>query len=87
MSNEKIIEMESGKMYFISYGGSSELVGRYKESTTTDHLFFSHLHYWNGYENYHTGGYCVKLGIEQIREATQVEKHSLFRHEIEKGDI
>ena len=81
-----IVEMQEGKIYFMSFGGS-ELICRFKNSECTTHHFFSHLHYWNGYENYHGGGYCVKSGIEQMREATQAEKHNLFRHELENKDV
>ncbi len=82
-----LIEMQAGKIYFISYGGSSEVIGRYKDSDVCNYIFFSHLHYWNGYENYHSGGYCVRNGIIEIREATQSEKFNLFRFEVEKGDV
>ena len=82
----EIFEMEVGKIYYISFSGV-ELVGRYQKSETTEHHFFSHLHYWNGYEKYYSGGYCVKSGIEVIREATQSEKHNLFRNEVAKGDV
>ena len=82
----ELIEMQVGKIYFISFSGV-ELVVRYKKSTTTEFYFFSHLQYWCGRENYHTAGYCVHSGIEMIREATNPEKHNLFRHEVEKGDV
>ena len=81
-----LTEMQQGKMYYIAFSGV-ELVVRYKESTVTEHMFFSHLHYWNGRETYHSNGFCIHSGIEQIRQATQAEKHNLFRHEIEKGDV
>ena len=82
----ELIEMQIGKIYFIRFSGV-ELVCRYKSSECTAHHFFSHLHYWNGYEDYHNGGYCTKTGIEEIREATQSEKFNLFRFEVEKGDV
>ena len=81
-----LIDMTNGKIYYISFSGT-ELIARYKESTVTDHMFFSHMHYWNGFEWYFTGGYCVRSGIKEIREASQAEKHNLFRHEVEKGDV
>lgn len=80
------IEMQAGKIYFIRFSGT-EIVGRYKESDNMHHHFFSHLHYWNGFEQYRTEGYIVLGGIEEIREATQPEKCNLFRHELEKGDV
>ena len=82
----ELMTMQVGKIYFIVFSGV-ELVVRYKVSTVTEHHFFAYLHYWNGYESYYTGGYCIRSGIEEIREATQSEKHNLFRHEIEKGDV
>lgn len=85
MSEE--IVMQQGKIYYISYGGLVQVVGRYKDSDVCHHFFFSHLHYWNGYERYKSGGWCVKTGIEEIREATQAEKYNLFRNELEKGDV
>jgi len=50
-------------------------------------IFFSQLHYWNGYENYYDGGYCVRGGITEIREATKCEKYSLMRLEIETNTL
>lgn len=78
--------MENGKMYAILFSGVL-LIVRYREQTTTDYLFFTHLQYWCGHENYFSGGYCVKNGIEEIRQATDAERHTLFRHEVEKGDV
>lgn len=82
-----MMEMQTGKIYHISYGGGTDVVARFKESDCTVHNFFSHLHYWNGYENYYSKGHCVKDGIESIREASPAEKHNLFRHEVKKGDV
>ena len=81
------MEMKIGKIYYIKYIGGTELIVRYLESTTTEHKFFAHLHYWSGYERYHGRGYSLKAGIEQIRRATQPEKHNLFRNEVEKEDV
>lgn len=78
--------MKQGKIYYIAFSGV-ELICRYKDSNTTTYRFFSHLHYWHGFEQYHSDGHCVKSGIEKIREATQAEKHNLFRNEVEKGDV
>lgn len=79
-----------GKIYFISFGHNTQLVVRYKESETTRHIFYDHLHYWNGHETFHSRGdsnYCVKSGIEEIREATKPEKHALLRFELENNCI
>jgi hypothetical protein len=81
-----MVEMESGKIYAIQYSGVL-LIVRYKETNTREHHFFTHLHYWCGHENYHTGGYCGKSGIEEIRRATPAEKHALFRVEVAQGDV
>jgi hypothetical protein len=81
------VKMEPGKIYFISYGGT-EIVGRYKgEDGVTMHLFYDHLHQWNGYENFYREGYCVHTGIVEIREATQTEKQALLRHSIANNTI
>jgi len=79
-------QMQTGNMYRITFPGT-ELICRYKESCTTEHRFFSHLHYWNGFEKYLSGGYCVQAGIENIRDASGSEKHNLFRFEVEAGDV
>jgi hypothetical protein len=83
---EKIIEMEAGKIYYISFGGT-QLVARFKESDITQYYFFAHLHYLNGYENFHKKGYCTYTGIEEIRRATPAERHNLLRFEIENDTI
>ena len=83
---EKKIEMEPGKIYFISFGGT-EVIGRYEKDDMCNYHFFAHLHYWNGFESFHPGGYCVKHGIELIRRATPAEMHNLLRFEIAKETI
>lgn len=86
----KKIEMEQGKIYFISFGGSTQLVVRYKGDDTCNYNFYDHLHYWNGFETFHKRdkvNYCVKHGIEEIREATLPEKHALLRFELEHNCI
>mgnify|MGYP003453814658 FL=1 len=78
--------MEQGKIYFISFGSSTQLVVRYKGDDVCNHLFYDHLHYWNGSETFHKRegvNYCVKNGIEEIREATLPEKHALLKFELE----
>jgi hypothetical protein len=84
----KIQEMEQGKIYFISYGGT-EIVGRFRDSDTCNHNFYDYLHYWNGYERFqHSGNeYCVKSGIQEIRRASKPEKQALIRFEIEHETI
>lgn len=85
------IKMEIGKIYFISFGSSTQLVARYKADDACNYLFFDTIHYWNSYETYHRNGsaanYCVKNGIEEIRPATLPEKHALLRFEIENNCI
>lgn len=81
-----MIEMEQGKIYYIEFGGSS-LVGRYKNSDTMNHFFFSHLHYWNGFERYYSQGYCLRGSVIEIRESTDAEKYGLFRNEVAKKDV
>ncbi len=80
------IKMEQGKIYFISFGSSTQLVVRYKSDDVCNYFFFDHLHYWNSFESFHSrghGNYCVKSGIEEIREATLPEKHALLKFELE----
>lgn len=80
--------MEHGKIYFISYGGSVQLVAKYKDSDTCNHNFYDLIHYWNGYETFrYNKEYCIKSGITEIREASQAEKMSLVRFEIENNCI
>lgn len=86
--DDKILEI--GKIYFISFGSQTQLVVRYKGSDACNHLFFDHLHYWNSYETFHKRdqqNYCVKNGIEEIREATLPEKHTLLKFELENNCI
>ncbi len=89
MAKENIIEMEEGKMYFINFGGGTQLVVRYKNQDACNYFFYDHLHYWNGHENFYKNkcNYCVKSGIEEIRLATVPEKYLLFRNEIENNCI
>lgn len=67
------MEMEQGKIYYISFGGT-QIVGRYIESDICNHWFHSQLHYWAGFENFRgVKTYCVKHGIEEIRRASPAE--------------
>ena len=84
-------KLEQGKIYFISFGMSTQLLVRFNKVDTTQLIFFTSLHYWNSFETYYkrnTGAnYCVKNGIEEIREATLPEKHSLLKFELEHNCI
>lgn len=82
------IKMQPGKIYYLSYGGT-EIVGRYKGEDTCNYLFYDYLHQWAGFEQFHHGQglYCVRTGIEEIREATQTEKQSLLRFSIAHNSI
>lgn len=82
--------MEQGKIYFISFGSSTQLVVRYKDSDACNYLFYDHIHYWNGHETFHKRegvNYCVKHGIEEIRPANLPEKHALIKFELEHNCI
>ncbi len=82
--------MEIGKIYFISFGINTQLVVRYKETETCHYKFFDHLHYWNGFEKFHSRegtNYCVTNGIEELRPATLPEKHALIKFELEHNCI
>ena len=84
------IEMEQGKIYFISFGSSTQLVVRYKSDDVCNYIFYDHLHYWNSFETFHKRegvNYCVKNGIEEMREATLPEKHALIKFELEYNCI
>lgn len=84
---DELLEMEDGKIYFISYGGTT-LIARYKSDDVCDHLIYDYLHYWAGYENFYFNACRIcKSGIQEIRRASDAEKHLLVRHEIEKGCI
>jgi len=80
-------QLEEGKMYFIQYGENTCVLVRFKKADSTRLYYFSHLHYWNGFETFHNGGESVKFGITNIRKASKPEKHSLFGKEIEHGTI
>lgn len=84
---EEKIKMEPGKMYYIAFGPNTCLVVRFKEEDTMNYHFYSHLHYWNQFEKFHSGGYCIKGGITEIRQATCPEKHHLFMEEIENDCV
>lgn len=84
------LKLQQGKIYFISFGPNTQLVVRYKESDACNHKFYDHLHYWNGSETFHHGhsrNYCVQSGIQELREATLPEKHTLIRFELENNCI
>jgi hypothetical protein len=81
-------EMQQGKIYFLTYGGNTQIVGRFSHSDTTQHYFYALLHYCNGYETFrYNKEYCVKSGITEIRPASKAEKHSLLAKEIEYETI
>ena len=42
------IELEQGKIYYLDYGSNTQIVGRYKDTDTTQYNFYDLLHYWNG---------------------------------------
>ena len=79
----EIKAMQPGKMYYIRFGQTS-IVGRYMGDDACNLKFFTLLHYWEGFQNFrHVNAYCVKHGIDEIRPASDAEKLTLFRHEIE----
>ncbi len=80
------IQMEVGKIYFISFGSNTQLVVRYKDTDVCNYTFFDSIHYWNGFETFHKrdgANFCVKNGIEDLRPATLPEKHALIKFELE----
>lgn len=83
---KELIEMMPGKIYYIDYGGT-QVIGRYKSSDTCNHYLFEELHYWAGFEAFHKEPYCVKAGIQSIRDASAAEKHNLLRFAIEHQTI
>lgn len=84
---EFIDSLQLGYIYFISYGGNTQLIGRILCVNTTDINYLSQLHYWNGHESFYYAArnncYSVKSGITEIRRATKAEKHALIKFEIE----
>lgn len=83
---DKLIDMQPGKIYYVSFGGT-QIIGRYKGSETCNYIFESYLHYWAGHENFLANASCVKHGIEEIRRATPAKKHALLKFEIEYETI
>ena len=82
--------MEIGKIYFISFGSQTQLVVRYKNDDSCKYYFFDMIHYWNSFETFRSqenACFCVKNGIEEIREATLPEKHALIKFELENNCI
>lgn len=84
--DKELLKMVNGKIYCIDYGGT-QVIGRYKKSDTCYHYLYEELHYWSGFEAFHKEAYCVKAGIQSIREASPAEKHNLLRHAIEHNTI
>jgi hypothetical protein len=81
-------EMQQGKIYFLSYGGNTQIIGRFSHSDITKYYFYALLHYWNGFETFrHFDEYCIHTGITEIRPASKAEKHSLLAKEIEYETI
>lgn len=90
MTMLKPTDLIPGKIYFISFSINTQLVGRFKELETCNIIFFDYLHYWNSYESFRSSpldAWCVKSGIEELREATLVEKHALIKFELENNCI
>lgn len=87
MKYEHAVTMHPGKIYHISYGGSTELVCKFSHDDATQYHFHSMIHFWNGRAQYNKTEYCVKSGITQIREASQQEKLELCRLDIEHNNI
>ena len=82
----KTSDLKQGKIYFIQYSGTS-LIARFNKIDGTKIKYFSHLHYWAGYERYFSGGYSLTSGITEMREASDSEKHNLFKNEIANNDV
>ena len=81
-------EMENGKIYFVSYGGNTQLIIRFKYDDFTQFYYYDALHYWNGFQTFYKNkGYGVHSGITEIRAASKCEKHTLCKFEIEEECI
>lgn len=80
--------MVAGKIYYLNYGGT-EIVGRFISEDATNYYFNEYLHQWAGRESFRHGNnnYCIKAGLQEIREATQTEKQALLRKAIEYNTI
>ncbi len=87
----KEIQLQQGKIYFISFGSQTQLVVRFHSEDACNYKFFDSIHYWNSFETFYPLGsqacYCVKNGVEEIREATLPEKHALLKFEIDNNCI
>ena len=82
----KDIQLKIGKIYMFDYGGT-QVIGKFLKENCTQYDLFDCLHYWSGFENFRKNTYCVKHGIENIREASDSEKMNLIRFEIEHNCI
>lgn len=79
----KLEELEIGKIYFISYGENTQVVGMVKQVESLRIILSFYHHYWNGFESLKRESYVVTSGIESIREASKSEKHNLLKSAIE----
>lgn len=81
-------ELVPGKIYFLSYGSQTQIIGRYREHDACNYWFDGLLHYWNSFETYRREkNYCVKSGVTELRAATLPEKHAMFKGLIEHNEI
>lgn len=80
------LDLKPFKIYSITYAGT-QLIARYRGDDVCKHLLYDYLHYWQGFETFYSGknnnNYCVKNGIDEIREATPAEKQALIKKELE----
>lgn len=81
------LKLEQGKIYFLSYGENTQVLGRFSHEKGTSYIFYDLLHYWNGFETFKENDHCVRAGIEELRRATKPEKHHLFKFEIDNDSI
>ncbi len=84
----EIKDMIPGAIYFLDYGGNTQIIGRFVELELCDIIMQDVVHYWNGFETFREGKQpCIKSGLNEIRRATKPEKHTLIRFQIEKNTI
>lgn len=79
----KVEDLKSGRIYHISFGENTQVVGMVKQVDSLKITLSFYHHYWSGYESLKRESYVVTSGIELIREASKSEKHNLLKSAIE----
>lgn len=85
---DSIKDLIPGAIYFLDYGGNTQIIGRFESEDSMKYMLNDIVHYWNGFETFRCGSQpCIKSGLVSIRRATKPEKHTLIRFQIEHETI